>query len=150
MAKDKTKKHGAGKKAKKDKKARSGSTQAAVKKVVRQASAKAKKIAANPAVAEIVAASLVAAAAAIKDPKKARGMAAAVGDELSKASKQSIDRGNRFWALALDMAQRSIDALGADKPAAKPRAAAKPKPAAKPKSPAKPKRKTAVRNKPKK
>ena len=117
MPKDKTKKQAAGKKPKelkKSAKAKPKSTQATVKKAVRSATSKAKKLAANPAVAEIVAASLVAAAAAIKDPKKARGMAAAVGEELSKASKQSIDRGNRFWALALDVAQRSIDALGSD------------------------------------
>ena len=120
MAKDKSKKQGTGKKTKKSEggraaKAKSSQTKATVKKAVQSAKTKAKKIASNPAVAEIVAASLVAAAAAIKDPKKARGMAAAVGDELSKASKQSIDRGNRFWALALDVAQRSIEALGEDK-----------------------------------
>ena len=120
MAKDKKKQAGA-KKSKsgsdRPNKAKSSSTQAKVKKAVKTATSKAKKIASNPAVAEIVAASLVAAAAAIKDPKKARGMAAAVGDELSKASKQSIDRGNRFWALALDVAQRSIEALGEEKSA---------------------------------
>ena len=137
MAKDK--KTG-GKKAKgggdRPKKAKAGSAQAKVNKAVKAATSTAKKIATNPAVAEIVAASLVAAAAAIKDPKKARGMAAAVGEELSKASKQSIDRGNRFWALALDVAQRSIEALGEEKggrkpksgSAKKPRAGAKPKP----------------------
>lgn len=119
MAKDKSKKPAAGTKAKKSgagrpTKAKASSTQAAVKKAVRTTKAKVKQIASNPAVAEIVAASLVAAAAAIKNPKKARDMATAVGKELSAASKQSVDRGNKFWALALDVAQRSIDALGND------------------------------------
>jgi len=123
VPKDKKKKQSSAKKSKAadgTKKAKTGSTQAKVEKAVRSATSAAKKIASNPAVAEIVAASLVAAAAAIKDPKKARGMAAAVGDELSKASKQSIDRGNRFWALALDVAQRSIEALGEEKTRKKP------------------------------
>ena len=118
MAKDKK---NSGKKSKagadRPKKGKPSAAQAKVKKAVKTATSTAKKIASNPAVAEIVAASLVAAAAAIKDPKKARGMAAAVGEELSKASKSSIDRGNRFWALALDVAQRSIEALGEEKSA---------------------------------
>jgi hypothetical protein len=85
-----------------------------VKKAVRGATAKARELATNPAVAEIVAASLVAAAAALKNPKKARDMASAVGDELETASKQAVDRGNAFWALAIDIARRSIEALGPD------------------------------------
>ena len=83
-----------------------------VKKAVRGATVKAKELAANPAVAEIVAASLVAAAAAIKNPQKARDMASAIGDQLETASKQSVDRGNAFWQLAIDIARRSIEALG--------------------------------------
>jgi hypothetical protein len=85
-----------------------------VKKAVRGATARAKELAANPAVAEIVAASLVAAAAAIKNPQKARDMASAIGDQLETASKQSVDRGNAFWQLAIDIARRSIEALGPD------------------------------------
>ena len=92
-----------------------------VTKAVRGAKAKATAIATNPAVAEIVAASLVAAAAAIKNPKKARDMATAVGDQLEAASKQSVDRGNAFWQLAIDIARRSIEALGPDKKAARPK-----------------------------
>ena len=120
MAKDKSKKQATGGKTKKagagrPPKTKASSTQAAVKKAVRTTKASVKKLAANPAVAEIVAASLVAAAAAIKNPKKARDMAASVGNELSAGSKQSIDRGNKFWALALDVAQRSLEALGNDK-----------------------------------
>ena len=125
MPKEKSKKQADGSKGKKSAKAQSKATKATVKKAVRTATTKAKALASNPAVAEIVAASLVAAAAALKDPNKARGMAAAVSDELTKASKQSIDRGNRFWALALDVAQRSIDALGSDKDAGKAKGAKK-------------------------
>jgi hypothetical protein len=84
-------------------------------KAVRGAKAKAKELASNPAVAEIVAASLVAAAAAIKNPKKARAMASSVGDQLETASKEAVDRGNAFWQLAIDIARRSIEALGPDK-----------------------------------
>jgi hypothetical protein len=90
-----------------------------VDKAVRGAKAKAKELAANPAIAEIVAASLVAAAAAIKNPKKARDMASAVGNELETASKQAVDRGNNFWQLAIDIARRSIEALGPDSSPAK-------------------------------
>ena len=85
-----------------------------VNKAVRGATAKAKELAPNPAVADIVAESLVAAAAAIKNPKKARDMASAVGDELETASKQAVDRSNAFWQLAIDIARRSIEALGPD------------------------------------
>ena len=132
MAKDKGKKQPAEKKRKKPKKAATASigakaktsaTRATVDKAVRSAKTKARELSANPAVAEIVAASLVAAAAAIKNPKKARDLAASVGDELEAASKQGIDKGGAFWQLALDVARRSIDALGSDK-----RGGAKPKP----------------------
>lgn len=98
-----------------------------VNKAVREAKAKARELAANPVVAEIVAASLVAAAAAIKNPKKARDMAAAVGDELEAASKQAVDRGNSFWQLALDIARRSIEVLGAEASPAKSKSGTKKK-----------------------
>jgi hypothetical protein len=62
----------------------------------------------------IAAASLVAAAAAIKNPKKARALAASVGDELEAAGKGAQEGGNTFWQLAMDIARRSIDALGPD------------------------------------
>ena len=107
-------------KARPKKKATAKTVNKTVNKAVRGATAKARELAANPAVAEIVAASLVAAAAAIKNPKKARDMASAVGDELEIASKQSVDRGNRFWQLAIDIARRSIEVLGADAKPAKP------------------------------
>jgi hypothetical protein len=95
-------------------KSKPSARRAKVTKAVQGARKKAAKIAANPAVAEVVAASLVAAAAAIRDPKKARAIATIVGAELETASKQAIDRGNAFWQLALDIAKRSIDALGGE------------------------------------
>ena len=125
MAKDKDKKRSAGKKAKEprkakkasaaqgtaDKKSAAAAAPTKVAKVAKQAKAKAADLATHPAVAEIVAASLVAAAAAIKNPQKARDMATAVGGELETASKEAVDRGSHFWQLALDIARRSIDAL---------------------------------------
>ena len=115
-------------KAPKGAKSKSSPSAKTVKKAVSNATARAKDLASNPAVAEIVAASLVAAAAAIRNPKKARDMASAVGDQLETASKQSIDRGNNFWQMAIDIARRSIDALGAEPPAAKSKSRAKKKP----------------------
>ena len=94
-------------------KPKAASSRSTVTKAVQEARKKATQLANNPAVAEVVAASLVAAAAAIKNPKTARSMAASVGDELQAASKQAVNRGNAFWKLALDIAKRSIDTLGA-------------------------------------
>ena len=93
-------------------KPKAASSRSTVTKAVQEARKKATQLANNPAVAEVVAASLVAAAAAIKNPKTARSMAASVGDELEAASKQAVNRGNAFWKLALDIAKRSIDTLG--------------------------------------
>jgi hypothetical protein len=114
VAKDKNKKQPAAKKASKPRAAAAKvkSKRKTVTKAVRGAKKTAAQFASNPAVAEIVAASLVAAAAAIKNPKKARDMAAAVGDELETASKQAVNSGSASWQLALDIARRSIDALG--------------------------------------
>jgi hypothetical protein len=140
------------KKAKPKVKSKSSASRAKVTKVVQGARKKAATIAANPAVTEVVAASLVAAAAAIRDPKKARDIATIVGAELETASKQAVDRGNAFWKMALDIAKRSIDALGGDsgRKKAKPKAAKKAK--AKPATKAKPraKAKAPARKKPKK
>lgn len=87
---------------------------AKVKKAVTGAGKKAAALASNPAVAEIVAATLVATASALRNPRKARAMAASVGDELTAASKRAAKDGAAFWALAMDIARRSIEALGAD------------------------------------
>jgi hypothetical protein len=78
------------------------------------AKTKAVDLASNPLVAEVVAAALVATAAAIKNPKTARAMAASVGDELERAGKGAQEGGNAFWQLAMDVARRSMDALAPD------------------------------------
>ena len=103
MAKDKNKKP-ASKKPKPGK----------VRKVVRKATRKASKVASNPIVAEVVAATLLAAAAAIRNPKRARALALAAGDELGDAAKGAAGQGSAFWQLAVDIAKRSVDALGED------------------------------------
>ena len=74
----------------------------------------AKKLAKSPATAEIVAATLVAAAAALRNPKKAQALALEAADDIKKAAKSGIDSGEAMWKLALDVARRSIDALGPD------------------------------------
>ena len=130
MAKDKKKK----KDGKKDKAAK-------LDKAVKKASRRAAKIAANPLVAEVVAATLLAAAAAIRNPRKAREIALSAGDELGNAAKGAVGQGNAFWKLAMDVAKRSVDALGGDEPltAAKKapvRKATVKKAAAKPRKPA--------------
>jgi len=95
MAKDKKKK-------KKDKKAgKSGQT---VKRL--------QSLAENPMVANIVASALVATAAAIKDPAKARKLAAQTGDQLTDLAKEGVDRGNAMWQLALDVGRRALEEFG--------------------------------------
>ena len=88
----------------------------------------AKKIAQNPMTTEVVAATLVAAAAALRDPKKAKALALSAADDLKKAARSGAD-GGALWKLALDVARRSVDAIGKEKPAAaKPKKAAPKKP----------------------
>ena len=103
MAKDKDDK----KKSKSKKKKADG--KAKVAKVLKGA----KKIAQNPMAAEIVAATLVAAAAALRNPKRAQALAVEAADDLKKAAKTGVD-GGALWQLALDVARRSIDAIGAE------------------------------------
>jgi len=86
----------------------------------------------NPAVANIIASALVATAAAIKDPAKARKLAAQAGDQLSDLAKGGVDRGNAMWQLALDVGRRALDEFGVtETPTATPRAAPKRKAAPK-------------------
>ena len=103
MAKDKDDK----KKSKSKKKKTDGKVKVA--KVLKGA----KKIAQNPMAAEIVAATLVAAAAALRNPKRAQALAVEAADDLKKAAKTGVD-GGALWQLALDVARRSIDAIGAE------------------------------------
>ena len=86
----------------------------------------AKKLAASPAVTEVVAATLVAAAAAMRDPKKARALAVEAASELRQAAKSGAE-GGALWQLALDVAQRSMETLGPAKPAKKKKAGGKKK-----------------------
>lgn len=101
--------------------AKTGSS-AKVNKTLTKAKTKAVKLASNPLVAEVVASTLVAAAAAMRNPKQARAMAADVAEELNEMAGQAARKSGALWQLALDLARRSIDALGADdggKPKAK-------------------------------
>lgn len=70
------------------------------------------KIAAGMVVEEIVAATLVAAAAAMRDPKKARAIASAAGNELKSLTNEAAREGSALWKLALDIAGRSLDFVG--------------------------------------
>lgn len=105
---------------------------------VRKVATKARKLAANPVVTEVVAATLVAAAAALKNPAKARALAESVADELQEASKAAATKTGAFWQLAMDIARRSVDTLGIEQKAGKPEKARKPAKPAKPKKAAKP------------
>ena len=122
MAKAKTEKAKVKTKAKAKPKKTSG--KAKVAKVMKGA----KKIAQNPMTTEVVAATLDAEEAALRDPKKAKALALSAADDLKKAAKSGAD-GGALWKLALDVARRSVDAIGKEKPAA-----AKPKKAAPKKS----------------
>ena len=101
MAKTSTKKP----KAAKTKKAATGA--AKIQKVVK----KAKKVAKDPMTTEVVAATLVAAAAALRNPKKAQALALEAADDLKQAAKSGVN-GGALWQLALDVARRSIDQIG--------------------------------------
>jgi hypothetical protein len=90
----------------------SGPVDGTIDRAVQKAKKAALEVATSPAVAEVVAAALVAAAAALKNPDKARAMAAAASDELEQASANASKRGQAMWQLALDVARRSIDNLG--------------------------------------
>jgi hypothetical protein len=115
MAKDKKKK-------KKEKKA--AKSDLAVKRL--------QSLAENPMVANIVASALVATAAAIKDPAKARKLAAQAGDQLTDLAKDGVDRGNAMWQLALDVGRRALEEFGVkEAPKAASKAAPKAKSAAK-------------------
>jgi hypothetical protein len=70
-----------------------------------------KAITENPLVADIVAAALVGAAAALKDSNKARQLASDAGDQLKDMSKKNADRGNAMWSLALDVGRRALETL---------------------------------------
>ncbi|MEO7564638.1 MAG: hypothetical protein ABIR63_01120 [Sphingomicrobium sp.] len=66
-----------------------------------------KTVVSNPMVQEVVAAALVATAAALKDTKKARAMAADAGDQLQLMAEDGSEKGAALWGLALDIAKRA-------------------------------------------
>jgi hypothetical protein len=92
------------KKKKKNKDKKAGKSGQAVKRL--------QSLAENPMVANIVASALVATAAAIKDPAKARKLAAQAGDQLTDLAKGGADRGNAMWQLALDVGRRALEEFG--------------------------------------
>ena len=100
-----------------------------------------KAISSNPMVADIVAAALVGAAAALKDAKTARKLAAHAGEEIESLARQGAERGNAMWQLALDIGRRSLKSLTGDDKAPKAKRASKAKAA--PKTKAAPRAKTA-------
>ena len=89
---------------------------ATVESAVRAAKDKVVEIATKPIVAEIVAATLLAAAAALRNPEKARQLAHSAGDELEGIAKDAAGKGGAFWQLATDVARRTIAALDEDQP----------------------------------
>ena len=123
----------------KDKKKKAGK-KGAKSDVAAKAAKRLKAITSNPLVADIVASALVGAAAALKDAKKARQLAAHAGDELETLAKAGAERGNAMWQLALDIGRRSLESLSSDgnapkaKTTRKAKAAPKARKAAAPKS----------------
>jgi len=94
------------KKKKKDKKDGKASGQAA-----NPAISSLKALAQNPVVAEVVAAALVATAAALKDPKKARKLAEDSGDQVSSLAAKGSERGDALWKLAMDVGRSALEAF---------------------------------------
>jgi hypothetical protein len=106
-----------GKKAKKEKKAfKAGSGKAGALKALAQ----------SPMVAEVVAAALVATAAALKDPKRARALASDGAGELTKLSKTGAKAGDVLWDMALQIGHRSLKAFTGEGSPEKPESKSKP------------------------
>jgi hypothetical protein len=91
--------------------AAAGKKKPRVAKAIRSAKTAASKLKDNPVVTEVVAAALVATAAALRDPKRARRLAQEAGDELLRAGKKATRDSKDFWKLALDIARRTLDSL---------------------------------------
>jgi hypothetical protein len=73
-----------------------------------------KAAAQNPLVADIVATALVATAAALKNPNKARQLAEQAGDDITALSKKGAEQGNAMWLLALEVGRRAMDTLAGE------------------------------------
>jgi hypothetical protein len=111
---------------KKDKKSRradgvkegGGKAAGAVKlpKGLRKAGKAALKLAEQPVVSEAVAAALLAAAAALRDPpatkRGAKAAGDAAGDAAGEAGKQASALGGALKAIALDVARRTVESWG--------------------------------------
>jgi hypothetical protein len=117
-------------KGKKKKKGKSGDAPVAT--LPAKAAKRLRDMSKNPLVADLVAATLVATAAVLKDSKKARRLAASAEDELEQLTRRGSQRGQALWEMALDIGRKSLDALSEAPKAkkAKPGAKAKPKAAA--------------------
>jgi hypothetical protein len=113
---------------KKKKKAKKADKGGAARKTVKNLQALSK----NPMVADLVAATLVGAAAAFKDSNRARQLAANASDELQALAKEGAERGNAMWQLALEVGRRALNELVGERET--PKAAPKPKKAAKAKT----------------
>ena len=96
-----------GKKKKKDKKNSKGIFSPKVAKRLDQ-------ISRNPLVADVVAATLVAAAAALRDSDKAHRLAAKAGKDLEDLAQRGAKSGNALWQLALDVGRQSLETLVAN------------------------------------
>ena len=127
---------------KKKKKKKDSSASDAAAKVTKRL----RDISRNPLVADIVAATLVGAAAALKDSKKAQRLASDAGKDLEDLAQKSAQRGNVLWQLALDVGRQSLEALAGDEAPKARKAKPKPKPKAKAAKPAKAKVGTASRS----
>lgn len=129
---------------KKSKKAGKGGVSASATKVTKRL----RELTRNPLIADFVAATLVGAAAALKDSKKAHQLAASAEKELQELGRSGAARGSALWQLALDVGHKSLAALGSEAKPAK-RQMAKAKPAKSKAVKAKPaKAKSAVKRKP--
>jgi hypothetical protein len=78
----------------------------------------------NPMVADLVAATLVGAAAALKDSNRARKLATDASDELQALGKKGAERGNAMWQLALEVGRRALNEIAGEKA---PKRSAKPR-----------------------
>ena len=92
------------------------------------------QISRNPLVADVVAATLVAAASALRDSDKAHKLAAKAGKDLEDLAQSGSKSGNALWQLALDVGRQSLETLVASggKKASKPKTRAASKDARKP------------------
>jgi hypothetical protein len=81
-----------------------------VSKAVRQAGKTALKLAETPAVSETVAAAMLAAAAALRDPPATRHAAGAAAGTAGEAGQEAIRLGDSLRKMAIDMARRTLDA----------------------------------------